>query len=57
MFYRMEINFRVLKENPRLEELKVCSYRTVFFHLKTGQNKGRAWILRINPQTTSFHTE
>ena len=57
MFYRMEINFRVLKENPRLEEFKVCSYRTVFFHLKPGQNKGRAWILQINPQTTSFHTE
>jgi hypothetical protein len=33
----MEINFKALKGNLSLGEYKVCSCRTVFINLETGQ--------------------
>ena len=51
MFYRREINFKVLKESSRREGCKVCGWKSVF-HSKTEQNKGRAWILQACQQTT-----
>lgn len=35
MFYRIEINFNILKRNPRREGYKVCGHRAVFFHWET----------------------